>query len=113
MYGYNTEDAALNFLSRFHPKTRSRDYDLHSVSISVPTKLISMHDSRFIDDSVVDVIVPQHSDYEVGDIIASTSALEPEESGVFPQIPQRGLLYFGKLKGDVPVNLRSYSFTGT
>lgn len=93
--------------------SRSRDSDLHSVSISVPTKFISMHDSRFIDDSVVDVIVPQHSDYEVGDIIASTSALEPEESGVFPQIPQRGLLYFGKLKGDVPVNLRSYSFTGT
>lgn len=74
---------------------------------------ISMYDSRFIDDSVVDVIVPQHSDYEVEDIIASTGSLEPEESGVFPQIPQRGLLYFGKLRGDMPVNLRSYSFTGT
>lgn len=72
-----------------------------------------MYDSRFIDDSVVDVIVPQHSDFEVKNIIASLNALEPEESGVFPQIPQRGLLYFGKLKYDMPVNLRSYSFTGT
>lgn len=72
-----------------------------------------MYDSRFIDDSVVDVIVPQHSGYEVEDIIASTNAVEPEDSGVFPKIPQRSLLYFGKLKGDMPLNLRSYSFTGT
>lgn len=103
-----------NFLSRFQISRDSETLTyVHSVSISVPTKLISMHDSSFIDDSVVDVIVPQHSDYEVEDIIASTSSFEPEESGLFPQIPQRGLLYFGKLKGDMPVNLRSYSFTGT
>lgn len=86
---------------------------IRSISISVSTKAISMLDSRFLDDSVIDVIVPQHSDYEVEDIIASTSSLEPEESGVFPQIPQRGLLYFGKFKGDMPMSLRSYSFTGT
>lgn len=86
---------------------------INSVSISVSTKHISMYDSRFLDESIIDVIVPQHSNYEVEDIIASTSSLEPEEFGVFPQIPQRSLLYFGKLKGDMPVNLRSYSFTGT
>lgn len=74
---------------------------------------VEMYDSRFIDDSVLDVIVPQHSDHEVEDIIASTDTVEPVESGVFPRIPQRSLLYFGKLKSDRPVNLRSYSFTGT
>lgn len=107
--GSCTEDAVPNFFSRFHPTCTSG----LSFSISAPTKPISMYDSRFIDDSVVDVIVPQHSDYEVEDIIASTSSLEPEEFRVFPQIPQRGLLYFGKLRGDMLVNLRPYSFTGT
>lgn len=72
-----------------------------------------MYDSTFIDDSVLDVIIPQHSDHEVGEIIASTDTVEPKEFGLFPQIPQRSLLYFGKLKSDRPVNLRSYSFTGT
>lgn len=109
--GYHTEDAVLNFLPKFHACEILTH--IHSVSISLPTKLISMYDSRFIDDSVVDVVVPQQSDYEVEDIITSTNAIEPEESGVLPQIPQRSLLYFGKPKGDIPLNLRSYSFTGT
>lgn len=72
-----------------------------------------MYDSRFIGDSVLDVIVPQHSDHEVEEIIGSGGTVESEESGVFPQIPQRSHLYFGKLKSDMRESLRSYSFIGT
>lgn len=121
-YGYDTctEDAVPNFLLLSHSFTPA-NLLIHKFGLSIlpvslcqhSTELISMFDPRFIDDSVLDVIVPQHSDHEVEDIIASTDTVEPEESGVFPQIPQRSLLYFGKLKNDRPVNLRSYSFTGT
>lgn len=66
-----------------------------------------MYDSEFIDDSVLDILVPQDSEYDVAKIISSTSFHdngESDESRLFSFIPQRSTLHFGKLDLDAHAN---------
>ncbi|MCJ1465380.1 hypothetical protein MMC07_003998 [Pseudocyphellaria aurata] len=59
-----------------------------------------MYDSEFLDDSIVDILVPQDSDYDVAEIISSTINLDTGESDgsrLFSFIPQRNILYFDEL----------------
>lgn len=64
---------------------------------------LSMYDSEFITDSILDILVPQDSEYDVAKIISSTNVHENGQSDsfrLFPFIPQRSILYFGKLNLD-------------
>lgn len=66
-----------------------------------------MYDSEFLNDSIVDILVPQDSDYDVAEIISSTIIHDNGESDgsrLFSFIPQRNILYFGKPGLDAPVN---------
>lgn len=57
-----------------------------------------MYDSEFIDDSVLDILVPQDSEYDVAKLISSTNIHdngESDASRLFSFIPQRSTLHFG------------------
>lgn len=58
----------------------------------------SMYSPSFVDDSVLDILVPQDSEYDVEKIISSTAISEHEESDdrLFPFISQRDTLHFGE-----------------
>lgn len=58
-----------------------------------------MDSPNFIDNSVLDILVPQDSVYDVEQLIESANSNEHAETGVcklFPFIATRKILYFGK-----------------
>ena len=66
-----------------------------------------MYSLNFVHDSVLDILVPQNSEYDVEEIISSSAFPEQEEpnnSGLFPLISQRDTLYFGKSHLESRVN---------
>lgn len=68
---------------------------------------LSMYDSEFVEDSILDILVPQDSEYDVAAIISSTNIHDNGESDVsklFPFIPQRSILHFGKFDLDAYAN---------
>ncbi|MCJ1267260.1 hypothetical protein MMC22_007145 [Lobaria immixta] len=59
-----------------------------------------MYDSEFIDDSVLDILVPQDSEYDVAKLISSTNIHdngESDASKLFSFVPQRSTLHFDEL----------------
>lgn len=75
-----------------------------------------MYDSEFLDDSILDILVPQDSECDVAAIISSTNIQDngkSDASRFFSFIPQRSILHFGKLDLDAHANHWSYSLIGT
>ena len=75
-----------------------------------------MDSPKFIEDSILDVLVPQDSDYDVEKLLEYADTGEHAEPGLcrlFPLIATRNMLHFGKSKLAKHVVPPSYSFIGT
>lgn len=66
-----------------------------------------MHDSEFVEDSILDILIPQDSEYDVAEIIGSRGVHDDGESDTarfFSFISQRSVLHFGKIDLDALAN---------
>lgn len=66
-----------------------------------------MYDSEFVNDSILDILVPQDSEYSVAEIISSSNLQDnggADVSRLISFIPQRSVLHFGKLDLDAGAN---------
>lgn len=95
------------FISIDFTKFPSPDWITLDKEASKKTPGHSMHDSEFVDDSILDILVPQASEYDVAEIISSRGVHDDGESDTarfFSFISQRSILHFGKIDLDAHAN---------
>ncbi len=56
-----------------------------------------MSDVNFAQNSVLDILIPQKTDLDIEEALASAETVnDNDDDGLITSIPQRNLLYFGK-----------------
>lgn len=67
---------------------------------------------KFVEQSIVDILIPQASDLDIEEALAAAYNEKDLDAPVLSSIPQRDVLFFGKIPRGSAHGTVSYSFVG-
>ena len=67
---------------------------------------------EFVEQSIVDILIPQASDLDIEEALATAYSEKELDAPVLSSIPQRDVLFFGKIPRTPAHGIVSYSFVG-